>query len=87
MIEFLGQNSLAVTVGVVELVIFQRPKETRKPQSTQNQRHGNKVNQNVHFRANRKALRDTEMEEADIANAAASGVARPASATGTAIQL
>jgi hypothetical protein len=80
---------------ILELTRAQRPNEGAQGRPGERQGRGDHVEQNVHapgpFRldppARRNALRVTIADEEDMATAATSGVAQPASATGTASAL
>lgn len=60
--------------------------ETCEPEKAETDRDGDEDGQHVHRRF-RSALRETVSDESDMASAARKGVARPASATGTAMML
>ena len=82
----LVKEAFAAAVGVVILGAAQGPDETCEPQKTETDRDGNEDGEHVHRRF-RSALRETVSDESDMASAARKGVARPASATGTAMIL
>ena len=67
---------------------FQRPKESSQANSPKKQGRGDEKCENIHkppYPRSRNAFKDTVMEEADMAKAATKGVAKPATAIGTAI--
>ena len=81
---------MTVTFGIVELVASKRPDEGDKADATQKQRNRDQIDERFHGTGpyrRRSALSETVIEEDDIAKAAISGVAKPRSATGTAIML
>lgn len=89
-----AQDAGGCTVGVVKLAGFDGPKEKRQPKAAQQQRNWDKVDKDVHMRPiskcpyfSRSAFSETVIDDSDIARAAASGVARPTSASGTAMML
>ena len=82
------KNSAAVTFGVIVLPASQSVQKSHQAKSSQYQRYRYKVRQNVHLRPrNRKAFKDTVIDDVDMASAAISGVAKPATASGTATTL
>lgn len=80
------QNPVGVAFRVGELAAPHRPEESAKAGETEEDGDGDQDDEDVH-RAALAAFSDTVIEEADIARAAISGVAKPMSATGTAIRL
>lgn len=82
------QNPYRMPFRVIILARFERPDEGQKTQAAKCQRHGNKEDKNIHeTRPTLTAFKSTVMEESDIASAAASGVAYPKTAIGTAMRL
>ena len=77
------EDAVRIAFGVVILPGTQRPEEGGKAKPAQKQRYRNKIGQNIHH-FTRKAFSETLIEDSDIASAAASGVASPTSASGTA---
>ena len=77
---------MTVAVGIIELAGSYSPEEGQETQCSEAKRDGYQVNQHFHQRT-LKAFRVTMIDDVDIANAACSGVATPASARGTAIRL
>lgn len=87
-VPVVGQEPLAISVGIFELFGLQRPKEPPKPQRAQKQRNRDQINEHFHEDYfNLSALIDTVIDDSDIAKAAASGVANPSNAIGTATAL
>jgi len=85
-VPFLGQDAVGVTLRIVKLPRPHRPEERRQTDTAQNQRYWNEDRQNFHY-FNRMAFSDTVIDDKDMASAAASGVASPNSASGTAMTL
>lgn len=85
-VPFIGQNALSIALGIVELPTLKRPKKRHQPKPAQPKRHRNEECDDLHQRS-LSAFSVTEIELADIASAAISGVAKPASAKGTAMVL
>ena len=81
-IPVFGEDAAGVALRVIILAVFQRPEECGQPDRAQKQRHRNKDAQDRHF--SRSAFSDTVIDDSDMASAAASGVASPTSAIGTA---
>ena len=84
------QDAVTVALGIVELVASKRPDEGDKANAPQKQRNRNQIDERFHDASpyrSRSALSDTVIEDDDIAKAAINGVAKPRSATGTAIML
>lgn len=83
------QNPRRIAIGIIELMGPHRPKEERQSQPTQKQRDRDQKHQNIHIAPyfSRSAFSVTVIDDSDIAKAAASGVAIPISAKGTAITL
>ena len=77
---------MRVAFRIIELALLQKPPERRQPQGPKAKAYRYQKPQNLHQR-NRSALSDTVRDELDIASAAISGVASPATAKGTAITL
>ena len=87
-IKTIGKDPLSITLGVLELVVFDRPEKSKQADAAQNERDRYKNRKNIHFiRPIRMEFSDTVIELADIASAAINGVASPASAKGTDIML
>ena len=86
-IVFIHQYSRRIAFRIVILAASHRPHKGRKRSKAQDQRAGDEYDQIVHRRLQRPALRITTSELVDIAMAAMSGVAIPATASGTAIAL
>ena len=82
-----GQDAAGVALRIVELVGPHGPKERRKPGTAKNQAGGNQDGKDLHIYLSRRAFRVTVIDDSDIARAAASGVACPISASGTATTL
>lgn len=78
---------MAVAFGIIKLFPFQGPEKRNQPYPAKDKRNRDKEDQDIHLRCNLKAFSDTVIDEADIANAAAKGVANPASAIGIATRL
>jgi len=83
------QDAVRVAFRVVELPVLHRPDEGKKADEAQKQRDGDQDAKDFHRFPyfSRSAFIETVIEESDIASAAASGVAEPISASGTAITL
>ena len=82
------EDPLGIAFGVLELVVFDRPEKSKKADAAQYERDRYKNRKNIHFiRPIRMEFSDTVIELADMASAAISGVANPASARGTEIML
>lgn len=81
------EDSAAVSLGVVVLPCSQCIDERREADATQQQRNRDEVGQHVHDQRTRSALSETVIDDDDIAKAAMRGVARPATASGTATRL
>lgn len=86
-VPILCQDTVRVTFGVVELPGFHRPQKGGKADAAKKQRDGNEDAKDFHRYFNRNAFSETVMDDSDMANAAASGVASPTSASGTATTL
>jgi len=92
-VVIVAQDPVGIAIGIVELALSQHPEKRQQAKPAQKQRDGDKDDEHVHvglpFPAyfSRSAFNDTVMELADIAKAAASGVAKPAIAMGTATTL
>lgn len=78
---------MACTLRVVVLLRFQRPEKCQQTQAAKSKRYRDQPDQHCHGYFNRMALSETEIDDSDIAAAAASGVASPISANGTAMRL
>ena len=79
------EDAAGIALRVVVLVGLHRVDEEGKPGTSEQQRDGDKEDENVHGGyLSLSALSDTVIELADMAKAAISGVARPATASGTA---
>ena len=85
-VEIRAQDPVAIPFRIVKLTGLKSPKESDEAQKTKPQRHRYQNDKHFHQR-NLNAFKVTIMEEPDIANAAAKGVANPARARGTAITL
>lgn len=87
-VPVVAEDAAAVPLRIVILATAQGIEKTRKANATQNQRNGYQISQDVH-RGPRKrsAFNETVIEDVDMASAAINGVARPATAKGTAITL
>jgi hypothetical protein len=85
-IPFADHDAACVPYRVFELPRFHRPDKSGKSDAAQKQGYRNKDRQYLHQRT-RNALSDTVIDESDIAAAAASGVASPIQANGTATML
>ncbi len=82
------QNPPRVAFQIFVLIVAQAPQERGKASTTQDQRHRDQKNENVHtLPFSRRAFSNTVIEDADMAIEAISGVAKPASAIGTAMTL
>ena len=77
---------MAFAFQIVPLAGFHSPEKREQPGETQKQGDRYEKEKDRHF-VSLAALRDTVIEDADIARAAISGVANPARAIGTAIRL
>jgi len=86
-IPVLVQDAVRVALWVVILFRFQRPDEGHKPDAAEKQRNRNERAEDIHRYFSRRALSETVIDDSDIASAAASGVASPTSASGTAMML
>jgi hypothetical protein len=87
-IPFIAEDTPRVTFGIIILVRPHRVDKRHKANPAQKQGNRYEIGQNFHINyLRRRAFRDTVMDEVDIANAAISGVANPATAKGTAIIL
>lgn len=88
-VPILAQDAVAVAFGVFELPRPQCPKEGQQTKPAKNKRYWDQDGEHFHGEPyfSLRALSVTVSEEVDMASAAISGVARPASATGTAITL
>ena len=82
-----GQDAVRIAMGVIELALFQRPEEGHKANPPQKQRYRNQNCQDCHVYFSLSAFRVTEIDDSDMAKAAASGVAAPTKASGTATTL
>lgn len=83
-----GKDPPGIAFKVFILVVPQAPKKGRETQSAKDQRYRDQDNKDVHsLPFSRSALSRTVIEDVDIAIAAIKGVAKPASAIGTAIML
>ena len=80
------EDAAAVAFRVFELARLERPEEGREADAAERERHRDEPDEHLHQRT-RSALSDTVIDESDIAAAAASGVAKPRSAMGTATTL
>ncbi len=88
MFVIVEQDALGGAVRVVELAVPERPEEGREPEEAQKKRGRDQVEQPGHRpRPSRRALPTTSSDEPDMQTAAIRGVARPSTATGTAIRL
>lgn len=85
-VPVLDQDSVRVAFGVVELFRAHCPEESGEADAPQKQRNRDEDGQDFHY-FNRIALRETVIDDNDMASAAASGVAIPTSARGTAMML
>lgn len=74
------------TFEIFILACSERPEEGKEPEKSESDRNRDQDHKYRH-RASLAALSDTVTDDADIASAASSGVARPASATGMAMRL
>lgn len=81
------EDAAAVPLGVVVLPCAQGIDEPCKANATQQQRNRDEISQDIHDQRTRSALSETVIDDDDIAKAAIRGVARPATASGTAITL
>jgi len=86
-VPVLVQDSVRVALRVVILFRFQRPDEGHEPDPAEEQRNGNEGAKDIHRYFSRSAFSETVIDDSDIASAAASGVASPTSASGTATML
>ena len=86
-VVFIHQYSCRVAFRIVILAASHCPDKGDKSTKSKDQRARDEYDQNVHCRLQRPALRMTKSELVDIAMAAMSGVAIPATASGTAIAL
>ena len=83
----LKEDTRGIAVKILVLPGPQRPDEASQCPETKKQRAGHEDDQNVHARIPRMELTITVTELVDMAIAAASGVANPRTAMGTAIAL
>ena len=81
------ENARGVPVGIFELARADRIDEGKETGRTQTHRDRYQKQKNIHRGPTRSALRETQIDEADMASAAASGVAMPDTATGIATAL
>ena len=88
----IDQDAISSAFRIIELAAPDRPDEGRQSDKAKPDGNRNKIDEAGHqhppfWRAGRMALSVTISDEADMAIAATSGVANPATATGTAIML
>lgn len=89
----LAQNPFGIAFGILKLPPLQRPEKGGKANTPEDQRNRDQIGEHFHgyFNLygyfNRSEFSETVIELRDIAKAAASGVARPTSARGTATML
>ncbi len=81
------QNPFRIAMGIFVLSRAQRVQEPTQPNTAKAQGNRDKIRQHIHFGFNLSAFNETAIDELDIASAAISGVASPATASGTAIRL
>jgi hypothetical protein len=87
------QDARGRTIEILVLARVQRPQKRGEAKEPEKQGGGDQIKQGGHRslslapRRKRSALRITNSEDEDIATAAISGVASPATASGTAITL
>lgn len=86
-VVILGQDPVGITFGVVELTRLHRPDECGKPDTAKEKRSRDQDAKDFHVYFNRNAFSETVIDDSDMARAAASGVAIPTSARGTATTL
>lgn len=86
-VPILCQDTVRVTFRVVELPGFHRPQKGGKADTAKKQGNGNEDAKDFHGHFNLRAFSETVMDDSDMASAAASGVASPTSASGTATTL
>ncbi len=87
-VEVCPQDALRIPVRVVVLSVSHGPEKRGEPHSAKEQRDRDQKGEDFHrdYRR-RRALSETIIDEVDIAIAAESGLARPMSASGTAMVL
>ena len=78
---------LASPLGSSNCLVRIAQKNAARPMPPRKQRHRDQDGQDFHGYFSLMAFRDTVIDDSDIASAAASGVAGPTSASGTAITL
>lgn len=86
------KNPACIALRVVKLLCPHRPEEGGKANPAQEQRHGDEDGEDLHLlqppnHFSLMALRETVIDDSDIARAAAKGVAWPIRARGTATTL
>ena len=82
-----GQDAVGIALRIIELAVPHGPDEGDKANSPQKQRNRYENAEDRHDYFSLRALSETVIEDKDIANAAARGVARPTKAIGTAMIL
>lgn len=84
-----GENAIGIAFWVIELTAPQHPEKEPKAHQPKKQAGRDQNAENVHLSSHfkRNALRDTVIEDIDIAKAAISGEHNPATAKGTASTL
>lgn len=83
----LRKYAVGVALGIVKLPRAHCPEKRQQTDETQQQRNRDQDGQDIHGYFRRRALSETVIDDSDIAAAAASGVAIPIRASGTAITL
>lgn len=87
-IIFVRQDALRISFGIVILVGAYGEDEKRQPEASKDQRNRYEIGKDIHADyLSLNAFKDTVIELNDMANAAINGVAKPATANGTAMIL